>query len=65
MAKLEISVEYCASCNYLPRAMWMAGEVLQEIQAEVATLALIDRSATFPAKQQETMPRPPSRPVRA
>jgi DNA-binding FadR family transcriptional regulator len=33
--------------------------------AEVATLALIDRSATFPAKQQETVPRPPSRPVRA
>ena len=41
MAKLEIAVEYCASCNYLPRALWMAGEVLQEIQAEVANLVLV------------------------
>ena len=41
MPKLAIAVEYCASCNYLPRALWMAGELLQEIQAEVASLELI------------------------
>jgi selenoprotein W-related protein len=41
MAKLEITVEYCASCNYLPRALWMAGEVLSEIQAEVARFTLV------------------------
>jgi selenoprotein W-related protein len=41
MAKLDITVEYCASCNYLPRALWMAGEILSEIQFEVASLALV------------------------
>lgn len=41
MAKLEISVEYCASCNYLPRALWMAGEILTEIQFDVARFDLI------------------------
>lgn len=41
MAKLDLSVEYCASCNYLPRALWMAGEILAEIQFEVASLTFI------------------------
>ena len=41
MGKLEISVEYCASCNYLARALWMAGELLHEIQSEVANLVLV------------------------
>jgi selenoprotein W-related protein len=41
MAKLEISVEYCVSCSYLPRALWMAGEVLTEIQGEVASFTFV------------------------
>jgi selenoprotein W-related protein len=41
MAGLEISVEYCASCNYLPRALWMAAEILGEIQPEVARFSLV------------------------
>lgn len=38
---IAIRVEYCASCNYLPRAMWMVGEVLQEIQFEVESLTMV------------------------
>jgi selenoprotein W-related protein len=41
MAKLDITVEYCASCNYLPRALWMAGEILSEIQFEVGRFSLV------------------------
>jgi selenoprotein W-related protein len=41
MARLSITVEYCASCDYLPRALWMAGEVLKEIQFEVERFALL------------------------
>ncbi|MFN0094420.1 MAG: SelT/SelW/SelH family protein [Dehalococcoidia bacterium] len=38
---LQITVHYCASCNYLPRALWLAGEVLTEIQSDVAQLTLV------------------------
>ncbi len=41
MAKLSIRVEYCASCNYLPRAMWMVGEVLNDIQFDLDELTLV------------------------
>lgn len=41
MAAIEITIEYCASCNYLPRALWMAGEILAEIQADVARFVLV------------------------
>lgn len=41
MARVEISVEYCASCNYLPRALWLAGELLTEIQFEVGRFVLL------------------------
>lgn len=41
MAELEIKVIYCASCNYLPRALWMANEVLSEIQHDVASFTLV------------------------
>jgi selenoprotein W-related protein len=36
-----ISVEYCVSCNYLPRALWMIGEILAEIGGEIAELRLV------------------------
>ena len=38
---MAISVEYCASCNYLPRALWMAAEILGEIQADVREFTVI------------------------
>lgn len=41
MAKLSIRVEYCASCSYLPRAMWMVGEVLNDIQFDLDELTLV------------------------
>ena len=41
MADVSIRVEYCASCNYLPRAMWLVGEVLTEIQFDVKDLSLV------------------------
>ena len=41
MAGVEISVEYCASCNYLPRALWLAGELLNEIQFQVGRFVLV------------------------
>ena len=41
MASLGLRVVYCASCNYLPRALWMAGEVLSEIQHEVSSFTLV------------------------
>jgi selenoprotein W-related protein len=36
-----ISVTYCASCNYLQRALWMAGEILSEIQFQVERFVLV------------------------
>ena len=41
MVQLDISVEYCASCAYLPRALWLAGELLTEIQSNVARFVLV------------------------
>ena len=41
MADVSIRVEYCASCNYLPRALWLVGEVLTEIQFDVNDLSLV------------------------
>ncbi len=41
MQDLEISVTYCASCNYLPRALWMAAELLAEIQFQVGRFVLV------------------------
>ena len=41
MADVSIRVEYCASCNYLPRALWLVGEVMSEIQFDVSDLSLI------------------------
>ena len=41
MSKLELKIVYCASCSYLPRALWMAGEILSEIQHDVGDLTLV------------------------
>jgi selenoprotein W-related protein len=38
---VTLSVEYCVSCNYLPRALWMAGEILTEIQGEIAEFRMV------------------------
>ena len=41
MTRPELRVVYCASCNYLPRALWMAGEVMAEVQHQVGRLSLV------------------------
>ena len=38
---LKIQLEYCAQCGYLPRAQWMAGEVLAALQDDIAVFSLI------------------------
>lgn len=41
MASRSVTVIYCASCNYLSRALWMAGEILSEASSEIADLRLV------------------------
>ncbi len=38
---LAVTLEYCAQCGYLPRAQWMAGEILAALQDDIASFALI------------------------
>jgi len=35
MGKPIIELEYCTSCNYLPRALWIAAELLPNLQYEI------------------------------
>jgi selenoprotein W-related protein len=36
-----LRIEYCVSCNYLPRTLWMLGEVLAEAGSEISEVSLI------------------------
>ena len=38
---LAVALEYCAQCGYLPRALWMASEILAALQDDIASFALI------------------------
>ena len=40
---LDERLEYCAQCGYLPRAQWMAGEILAALQDDIACLSLVPR----------------------
>jgi selenoprotein W-related protein len=33
--KPVIEIEYCTSCNYLPRTLWVAAELLPDLQYEI------------------------------
>jgi selenoprotein W-related protein len=35
-AKPSVEIEYCAQCGFLPRAVWMAQELLSTYKADVA-----------------------------
>ena len=37
---LSVTLEYCTACGYLPRAQWMAGEILTALQEDIATFSL-------------------------
>jgi len=41
MASPRITITYCTQCNWLLRAQWYAGELLQTFSAEVGEVALV------------------------
>lgn len=40
----RLEIEYCTRCRWLPRAAWMAQELLTTFEAEVGEVALIPGS---------------------
>jgi selenoprotein W-related protein len=41
MGKPALEIEYCSSCNYLPRALWVAAELLPDLQHDISAFNLI------------------------
>lgn len=41
MASPRITITYCTQCNWLLRAQWYAGELLQTFAAEVGEVTLV------------------------
>jgi len=41
MSRPTIRIEYCTSCNYLPRALWIAAELLPDMQYDLEALLLV------------------------
>ena len=41
MSKPVLQIEYCTSCNYLPRALWIAAELLPDIEGLLKELQKI------------------------
>lgn len=39
--KPSVSIEYCTRCRWLPRAAWLAQELLTTFEADVAAVALV------------------------
>ncbi|MGK5531686.1 SelT/SelW/SelH family protein [Streptomyces sp. URMC 129] len=37
----EVRIEYCTQCRWLPRAAWLAQELLSTFEAELAEVALV------------------------
>ncbi|MFL1426900.1 MULTISPECIES: SelT/SelW/SelH family protein [unclassified Nocardiopsis] len=37
----RLEIEYCTRCRWLPRAMWMAQELLTTFEAELGEVALV------------------------
>jgi len=40
-ATARIEIEYCTQCRWLPRAAWLAQELLGSFEAELAEVALV------------------------
>lgn len=38
---LEVTLEYCAQCGYLPRAQWMASEILSAMEEDIKSFNFI------------------------
>jgi selenoprotein W-related protein len=41
MSRAGIQIEYCTSCNYLPRALWIAAELLPDLQYEIGAFTFL------------------------
>ena len=41
MTRKTIEIEYCTSCNYLPRALWVAAELLPDFQYDIASFTFV------------------------
>lgn len=39
--QVRLEVEYCADCGYWPRASWMLGEIMADIQHLVSDVKLV------------------------
>jgi len=39
--KARLSIEYCTQCRWLPRAVWVAQELLGTFEADLAEVALV------------------------
>jgi selenoprotein W-related protein len=37
----EVRIEYCTQCRWLPRAAWLAQELLTSFEAELTAVALV------------------------
>ena len=44
MPSLHVEIEFCMHCKFMPRAVWLAAELLQERQDHIAELRLIPSS---------------------
>jgi selT/selW/selH selenoprotein domain len=40
MSKPVLEIEYCTSCNYLTRALWVAAELMPDLQYDLEAVAL-------------------------
>ena len=41
MTRLTVSIVYCVRCNFLPRALWMANELLHTYPDFIEALELV------------------------
>lgn len=44
MTRLTVSIVYCVRCNFLPRALWMANELLHTYPDFIEALELVPGS---------------------
>jgi selenoprotein W-related protein len=41
LPKSRLEIEYCTQCRWLPRAAWLAQELLASFEADLASIALV------------------------
>ncbi len=67
--KYRVEIEYCTQCRWLPRAVWIAQELLTTFEAELAEVALVpgkggvleirvDGVKVWSLKQEHRLPEP-------